>query len=244
MILFKAIIDFKKNKWYREVEPVFTGVSVSYLNEFIVSLITYFYGISVKIGYPSYAVAIIILTILIKVVLFPLSVKQMKSMKSMQMIQPEMQNLQKKYKKDKEKLNKATMELYKEHNVNPAGGCLPLLIQMPILFALFSSLRSYPFEPIEHATFFWINNLTNPDPLYILPVLVAIATFFQSKLTASASGPSGQNMMLLYFMPIMIGYISLKFPAGLCLYWVVFNVMGVLQQIVINRLPDSKKEAA
>lgn len=208
------------------------------------SLITYFYGFSVKIGYPSYAVAIIILTVLIKLILFPLSVKQMKSMKGMQEIQPELQSIQKKYKNDKEKMNKATMELYQKYNVNPAGGCLPLLIQMPILFALFNSLRAYPFEPVEHATFFWISNLTNPDPLYILPVLVGVATFFQSKLTTSSSGPAGANKMILYFMPIMIGYISMKFPAGLCLYWVTFNVLGVLQQMVINRLPDSKKEAA
>ncbi len=216
---------------------------MSILNDFVVSLITYFYTISVKIGLPSYALAIIILTILIKIALFPLSVKQMKSMKNMQSIQPEVQKLQKKHKNDKEKLNKATMELYQKYNVNPAAGCLPLLVQMPILFALFNSLRAYPFEPAEHATFFWINNLTNPDPLYILPILVGIATFFQSKLTAASSGPAGQNKMLLYFLPVMIGYISLQFPAGLCLYWVVFNAMGVLQQYIINRLPDSNKEA-
>ena len=173
---------------------------MSILNDFVVSLITYFYTISVKIGLPSYALAIIILTILIKIALFPLSVKQMKSMKNMQSIQPEVQKLQKKHKNDKEKLNKATMELYQKYNVNPAAGCLPLLVQMPILFALFNSLRAYPFEPAEHATFFWINNLTNPDPLYILPILVGIATFFQSKLTAASSGPAGP-------MPVIIEHI-------------------------------------
>lgn len=216
---------------------------LSILNDFVVSSITYFYTISMKMGFPSYALAIIILTVLIKIVLFPLSFKQAKSMKNMQKIQPELQKIQKKYKNDKEKLNKASMELYQKYNVNPAAGCLPLLVQMPILFALFNSLRSYPFEPVEHATFFWISNLTNPDPLYILPILVGIATFFQSKLTAATSGPAAQNKMLLYFLPVMIGYISLKFPAGLCLYWVVFNVMGVLQQFIMNRLPDSDKEA-
>ena len=216
---------------------------MSILNDFVVSSITYFYTISMKMGFPSYALAIIILTVLIKIVLFPLSFKQAKSMKNMQKIQPELQKIQKKYKNDKEKLNKASMELYQKYNVNPAAGCLPLLVQMPILFALFNSLRSYPFEPVEHATFFWISNLTNPDPLYILPILVGIATFFQSKLTAATSGPAAQNKMLLYFLPVMIGYISLKFPAGLCLYWVVFNVMGVLQQFIMNRLPDSDKEA-
>lgn len=214
--------------------------NLSILKDFVMTLITYFYNISLNLGYPSYALAIIILTILIKVALFPLSLKQMKSMKHMQMIQPELAIIQKKYKNNKEKLNKATMDLYQKYNINPAAGCLPLLVQMPILYALFNSLRTYPFEPIEHATFFWINNLTNPDPLYILPVLVGIATFFQSKLTSASAGPAGQNKMMLYFLPVMIGYISLKFPAGLCLYWVVFNVMGVLQQYIINRLPDPK----
>lgn len=216
---------------------------MSILKDFIMSLITYFYTLSVNFGYPSYAFAIIVLTILIKLVLFPLSVKQMTSMKNMQKIQPEMEIIQKKYKNNKEKLNKASMELYQKNNINPAAGCLPLLVQMPIIYALFNTLRTHPFTPVEHATFFWINNLTNPDPLYILPVLVGIATFFQSKLTTASAGPSAQNKMMLYFMPLMIGYISIKFPAGLCLYWVVFNSMGVLQQYIINRLPDSNKEA-
>lgn len=168
-------------------------------------------------------------------------------MKNMQKIQPEMQKLQKKYKKDKEKLNKAMMELYQEHNVNPAAGCLPLLFQMPILFALFNSLRTYTFEPLEHAGFFWISDLTNPDPIYVLPVLVGLATFFQTKVSTASAGPTAQNKVLLYFLPLMIAYISMQFPAGLGLYWVVFNSSGILQQIIINKMPDTtslpKKEA-
>lgn len=218
---------------------------MSFLNDLILNLIEYFYGLSIAIGIPSYAFAIILLTIFIKMLLFPLTIKQMKSMKGMQKIQPEMQKIQKQYKNDKEKLNKAMMDLYQKHNVNPAAGCFPILIQMPILFALFSALRNYNFDPIEHATFFWISSLSVPDPLYILPVLVGAATFLQSKLTAVSSGPAGANKVILYFLPVMIGYISMQFPAGLCLYWVVFNVMGVLQQMIINRLPDdSAKEAA
>lgn len=216
---------------------------LSILKDFVTTLITYFYNITVDLGFPSYALAIIILTVLIKLALFPLSYNQMKSMKNMQAIQPELQKIQKKYKNNKEKVNEASMELYKKNNVNPAAGCLPLLIQMPILYSLFNSLRTYSFEPVEHATFFWINSLTAPDPLYILPILVAVATFFQSQLTSASAGPAAQNKMMLYFLPVMIGYISLKFPAGLCLYWVVFNAMGVLQQYIINRLPDTKKEA-
>lgn len=209
------------------------------LKEIVVSLIEFFYGFSVKVGFPSYAFAIIILTILIKLILLPLGIKQARSMKNMQKIQPQMEQIQKKYKNNKEKQNKEIMELYQKYNINPAAGCFPLLLQMPIIFALFNTLRTYTFEPLEHATFFWIDNLTSPDPLYILPVLVSIATYFQSKFTMAGAPQTGQANMMLYMMPLMIGYISMKFPAGLCLYWVVFNAMGVVQQYIMNRLPDS-----
>ncbi|KJS86950.1 MAG: membrane protein, partial [Peptococcaceae bacterium BICA1-8] len=180
---------------------------------------------------------------LLKLALYPLSVKQMQSMKGMQLVQPKVQEIQKKYKNDKEKMNKAIMELYKEYNVNPASGCLPLLVQMPILIGLFTALRDYSFEPVAHAKFFWIGNLSNPDPLYILPILVAAATFVQSKITtpASTGASNSTSMMMLYFMPLFIGYISMKFAAGLALYWVIFNALGALQQYLINKKPPAEK---
>ena len=213
---------------------------MSSLVVFVTDVIFSLYEFTKTIGMPSYALAIIILTIILKLILYPLSVKQMKSVKSMQLIQPKMQELQKKYKNDKEKLNMAVMDLYKKYNVNPMAGCLPVLIQIPILFALFRALSQFIFEPLEHATFFWIANLSNPDPYYILPVLVGLATFLQSKLT-TPSGAGGQQAMMLYFMPLFIGWVSMKFPAGLCLYWVVFNALGVIQQAIINRQPLAGK---
>jgi YidC/Oxa1 family membrane protein insertase len=219
---------------------------LQWLVDGINAIITFLYNLNYTLGFPSYALAIIILTILLKIALYPLSVKQMNSMKNMQAIQPKIQEIQKKYKNNKEKMNKAMMELYQEYNVNPAAGCFPLLVQMPILIGLFTALRDYAFEPAEHATFLWISNLQQPDPLYILPVLVGLATFVQSKLTMSASASTGANnstnMMMLYFMPIFIGYISMKFPAGLCLYWVVFNVLSALQQFLINKKPLAVKK--
>ena len=160
----------------------------------------------------------------------------------MQLIQPKLQELQKKYKNDKEKLNMAVMDLYKKYNVNPMAGCLPVLIQIPILISLFRALSQFTFEPLEHATFLWVTNLSNPDPYYILPVLVGLATFLQSKLT-TPSGAGGQQAMMLYFMPLFIGWVSMKFPAGLCLYWVVFNTLGVIQQaiIIVNRWLGKEK---
>ncbi|MGI6226987.1 MAG: YidC/Oxa1 family membrane protein insertase [Peptococcales bacterium] len=209
------------------------------------SVITFLYNFTSTIGFPSYALAIIFLTILLKIALYPLSVKQMESMKGMQVIQPKVQEIQKKYKNDKEKMNKAIMELYQEHNINPAAGCLPLLVQMPILIGLFTALRDYAFEPAAHAKFFWISNLSQPDPYYILPVLVAAATFLQSKISTPQTGNSATNStttMMLYFMPLFIGYISMKFAAGLALYWVVFNLLSALQQYLINKKPLAEKK--
>lgn len=210
------------------------------------AIITILYNFTNTIGFPSYALAIIILTILLKLALYPLSVKQMNSMKNMQAIQPKVQEIQKKYKNNKEKMNKALMELYQEYDINPAAGCLPLLIQMPILIGLFTALRDYSFEPAEHAVFLWISNLQQPDPYYILPVLVGLATFAHSKITMASSAATATNnstnLMMLYFMPIFIGYISMKFPAGLCLYWVVFNLLNTLQQFIINKKPLAVKK--
>lgn len=211
----------------------------------IKGIIVFLYDITVMIGVPSYALAIIILTVLLKLALYPLSVKQMESMKGMQVIQPKVQEIQKKYKNDKEKMNKAVMDLYKEYNINPAAGCLPLIIQMPILIGLFQALRDFAFEPAAHATFFWISSLNDPDPYFILPVLVAGATFLQSKMTTPTTGSAANNsttMMMMYFMPLFIGYISMKFAAGLALYWVVFNLLGALQQFLINKKPLAEKK--
>lgn len=183
------------------------------------------------------------ISIILKVVLYPLTVKQIKSTQGIQEIQPKMEYLQKKYKNDKEKLNQEVMKLYQEHNINPMAGCLPMVIQFPIIIGLFTALRQYNFEPVEHATFFWVPNLNQPDPLFILPVLVALAMFGQQKITMPKSGPAADNptmKMMLYVMPPMIGFMSMKFPAGLCVYWITFSILGVLQQSFLNKKRDKE----
>lgn len=209
----------------------------------IQSILTIFYNATVSLGIPSYALAIVLFTLLLKLVLYPLTYKQMYSMKMMQQIQPEVKALQEKYKKNPDKANKEVMELYKRKGVNPMAGCLPLLLQMPILIALFQALRDFPYSDLG-AGLFWIPHLKNPDPYYVLPVLVALATFLQSKLTTPDTGDSASNStqkMMLYFMPLFIGYVSLKFPAGLGLYWIFFSVFGTVQQWYINRKPGMQK---
>ena len=198
----------------------------------------------------NYGVAIIVFTILMKLLLLPLNIKQTKSMKDMQRLNPELQKLSKKYKNNKEKLNEETLKLYKVYKVNPAAGCLPLLVQFPILIGLFRALREpevYVFlngtyETINQA-FLWIPDLGSPDPYFILPILAALFTFVSQKMTMAGSmtNPDDPNAktqkIMLYIMPIMIGYISINFPAGVALYWVVQNVFTFVQQFVMLRMP-------
>ncbi len=197
-------------------------------------LLNWLYQVTVSIGLPSYALAIILLTIIIKTALYPLTQKQMKSILAMQQLQPKIKEIQTKWKnKDPQKMQKLLIELYKEHNVNPAAGCLPLLIQMPILIALYRSLWKFPYINTAHASFIWVESLSGKDPFYILPVLAALTTYLQSKMTTTTNDPT--QRMMLYMMPVFIGWISSTLPAGLVLYWVMFNVVSIVQQYFINK---------
>ena len=179
----------------------------------------------------NFGVSIIIVTILIKIMLLPLTLKQDKSMKEMKKLQPELEKIKEKYANDKQMLNIKTMELYKEHKVNPLGGCLPLLLQLPILFALFGVLRNGIIP--KDSSFLWLK-LSVPDPFYVLPVLNGAVSFFQQKLMGSAdSNPQMKNMM--YIFPIMMIMFSLKTPSGLQLYWLTSSILAVVQQYFIMK---------
>lgn len=211
-----------------------------YLSGFMQTILTFFYSITVKAGFPNYGVAIILLTVSIKLLLYPLTVKQVRSMKAMQDIAPKMKALQEKYKDNKEKLNVEIGKLYKESGVNPLAGCLPLVIQMPFFIAIFYAIREYQYA--SSPSFLWIANLAQDhpsDPYYILPALAAITTYVSTKQTSTDN--SQQNKMMLLFMPLFIGYITITFPAGLGLYWVVSNFVQIAQQWWLNR---SKQGAA
>lgn len=193
------------------------------------NLLTFFYNVTASMGMASYGVAIILVTIAIKLVLYPLTVKQVEGMKAMQELQPKMKELQEKYKDNPEKLNKQMALLYKESGANPLAGCLPLIVQMPILMGIFFAIRDYQYAPDHLTSFIWIPNLSMPDPLYILPIISAVTTYIQQKQTTGADA-NQQAKMMMNIMPVFIGYISLTFPAGLVLYWVVSNVCQIAQQ--------------
>ncbi|MCF6096259.1 YidC/Oxa1 family membrane protein insertase [Thermovorax subterraneus] len=188
----------------------------------------------------NYGIAIIVLTALIKLILLPFSFQQFNSIKKMQEIAPLQKKIQEKYKNDKEKLNKELMKLYQEHKVNPMGGCLPLLIQFPFIIALFRLLQTYNFG---NAGFLWIKNLGMPDSTFILPMLAGFTTYVSSKI-GMVQTPDSQQSTMNIVMSIFIGWMATKFPSGLALYWVVSNLLQILQQMLIMRSPASAKEEA
>ena len=211
---------------------------VGFLADIMRICLEYAYKLTNDLGFPSYGIAIIVLTIIIKTALLPLAVKQIKSMKAMQEIQPLMQQIQKKYKNDPKKLREEMGKLYKEHGANPASGCLPLLIQMPFLVSIYYALQGFPYDP-AHESFLWLESLAVPDSTYILPILSAASTFVISWQTTPKDAPSNQKTMLLV-MPLMIGWMSLNFPSGLVIYWIVVNLYQLVQQTVMFR--DEMKE--
>ncbi len=192
----------------------------------------------------SYGLDIIILTILIKLLLWPLTHKSMVSMKSMQKLQPQMEKLKEKYANDKEKLNREIMDLYKRNGVNPLGGCLPMVLQFPVFIGLYNAL-STPIE-LRHAPFMWIKDLSRPDwqslpftlggwhlGIPILTILMGASMFLQQWMTPSAGDPNQRKMMML--MPLLFTFMFVSFPAGLTVYWLVNNILGIVQQYWINR---------
>ncbi len=180
----------------------------------------------------NYGIDIILLTILIKIVFWPLTHKSYKSMSDMQKVQPLMKKLREKYKDDKERLNKEIMALYKQHKVNPLGGCLPMVLQIPVFFALYKALLDS--VELRHAPFmWWIQDLSAKDPYYITPIIMGLTMLIQQKMTPTTGDPKMAKMMLL--MPVVFTFMFLNFPSGLVIYWLLNNVLSIGQQYYTNR---------
>ena len=209
--------------------------------EILIKGLTFFYGIS-----GNYGFSIILLTVAINLALYPLTLQSIVQMAAMQRIQPKMQELQKKLKDEPQKMQKEIMELYKSEKVNPLGGCLPTLLKIPFFIGLFITLQGKEFAaliaaPGANVSFLWIENLAKPDPIFILPVLIGLSTYFMQKTMPSAGG-NAQMQMMTYFMPAFLTFICLKFPTGVQIYWLISNLMAGLQQVYIqNKHVVSKK---
>lgn len=198
----------------------------------ILWLLQLFYG-----AFANYGWAIVALTLLIRLLTFPLQWSSLKGMKKMQKLQPEMAKIKEKFKDDPQAMQKETMELFKKSGVNPLGGCFPLLLQMPIFFALYSVLYN-AVELVGAKYMFWITDLSQKDPYYILPVAMAVSMFIQQKITPTTITDKVQQRIFL-FMPLIFGFFMKDLPSGLSLYIFVSTIAGILQQyFVFSRIKD------
>jgi YidC/Oxa1 family membrane protein insertase len=183
--------------------------------------------------------SIVFLTVIITIALFPLRISSMKSALKMQKVAPQIKALQEKYKRfsltdpRRAELQKEMSQLYKREGVNPVGGCFPMLLQMPFLLAFYSMLGNA--IELRHASWLWIHDLSAPDPLHILPILIVITMFFSQRSMPQGGMDQAQQKMMNIMGPLMIGYMSWFFAAGLCIYWAISNLLGYLQQVFINR---------
>jgi YidC/Oxa1 family membrane protein insertase len=178
----------------------------------------------------NYGIAIIMITVAIKLLFYPLSVKSFKSMQAMQQLQPQIKRLQDIYKNDRQKLNEEMMRLYREQKVNPMGGCLPMVVQVPVFIALYQVL--YTSIELRHADFFWwIKDLSAPD--HPMALIMGASMVVQQWMTPSTGDPRQAKMML--FMPIIFTFMFLNFPVGLVIYWLVNNLLTIAQQSVMLR---------
>jgi len=181
----------------------------------------------------NYGVTIILLTMMLKVLFVPLQYKSYKSMKQMQVIQPKVLAIQEKFKDDRDRLNKELIKLYRDHKVNPVGGCLPMVLQMPVFVALFNIL--YMTIDLRQAPFMaWITDLSVQDPYYVLPIIMGVTMVIQQKITPTTMDPTQAKIMLM--LPAFMTFLFINFPAGLVLYWLTNNVLTISQQLITDRV--------
>jgi len=203
------------------------GNKFAFLVKPLLKVLQYFYEL-----FNNYGWAIIFVTIIVKIIFFPLTHKSFKSMKGMQKVQPYVKVIQERHKNDRQKMNEEMIELYKKHKVNPLGGCLPMLLQIPVFIALYHALffsielRGAPFIG-------WIDDLSVADPYYIWPVVMGVSMFLQQKLNPSIGDPTQQKIMMM--LPIVFTFLFMSFPSGLVIYWTVNNILTISQQAYIYK---------
>ncbi|SDM06320.1 YidC/Oxa1 family membrane protein insertase [Halarsenatibacter silvermanii] len=213
------------------------------LIDFMTETIVFLYGFV-----PSYGLAIILFTVLIRLLLLPLMIKQTKSMKAMQELQPQMQEIKDKYDDNKEKQQEEMMKLYQENNVNPLSGCLPLVIQMAIIIPLYRAIMqmSETVPEFEESVFLWIGRITGgslAERDIVLVILTGLVMLGHSKMTQSLSGGGGKAGMMMYFMPLFIVFIGFQLPAAVMLYLFTSTLFQFFQQYYVKREPDEPETA-
>ncbi|WP_294154087.1 membrane protein insertase YidC [uncultured Clostridium sp.] len=223
--MFQAIVDFMRNIFEK-------------FHDVIVSM-----GVT-DVGL-SYVLAILTFTVVIRLLILPFNIKAAKSTRGMQKIQPEIKKIQDKYKNDPQKMNEEVMKLYKDNNVSMVGGCLPTLLPLPILMALYWVFMGINLPDGQVASFLWIKDLFAPDPYYILAIIAALSTYVPSYLMTKATPqqPGGMNMGSMNLMMAgMMGFMSLNFKAILVLYWIMGNLIQAVQTYFLNYRPAIKEK--
>jgi YidC/Oxa1 family membrane protein insertase len=199
----------------------------------------------------SYGIGIVLLTLVIRGAMFPLYRSQLQSMKRLQEMQPELERLQERYKNDKQRLAEEQMRIYRDKGVNPVASCLPMLLQLPLLYAFYDMLEHFPYHAIPRLSeaFLWLPSLSKPDPYLILPILGGVSTYWQTRISMSLQAGMAQQQMqfMTYLMPLFMFYIFWRLPSGLAVYWFVSNVLTIGQQYLTigslgPRRPRAEKE--
>ena len=221
------VLEKSGYKLMRLMDYGWFGNKFAFLVKPLLKVLQYFYDV-----FKNYGWAIIFVTIIIKIIFFPLTHKSFKSMKGMHKVQPYVKVIQERHKGDRQKMNEEMIELYKKHKVNPLGGCLPMLLQIPVFIALYHALffsielRGAPFVG-------WIKDLSVADPYYVWPVVMGATMFLQQKLNPSIGDPTQQKIMMM--LPIVFTFLFMSFPSGLVLYWTVNNILTISQQAYIYK---------
>ena len=203
----------------------------------------------------NYGLTIIIFTIIIRLIILPLYAAQMRSSRQMMEVQPKIKEIQTMYAGNPQKMNEALQDLYDNNKIHPAMGCLPLLIQLPVIWGLFGLLNN-PLQYLGedsnmviavHQSFLWVSDLCQPDQIYLLPIIAGLATYvsmrFTMAISANPQAAGGASMKVMrYFMPVMIGWLALTLPSGVSIYWIVSYIFQIFQTQITNWYNDRKKE--
>ena len=200
--------------------------------EFLIQILVFFHDNV----YPNYGVDIILLTIVVRIAMSPLTFTQIRAQSQIQKIQPQINKIREKYKGDKEKMNQEITSIYRENKINPLSGCLPLLLQLPVIFALYMMIQKY--APISVESFLWLNELGKPDPYYILVILFVVTSFITQQMTITEPSQKFIN----YIMPIAMGILFIRFPAALFIYFDTSNIWQLGERFIIKRFLKKGKK--
>lgn len=208
------------------------GSIINPIIEFLIKILVFFHDNV----YPNYGVNIILLTIVVRIAMSPLTFTQIRAQSQIQKIQPQINKIREKYKNDREKMNQEIMSIYRENKINPLSGCLPLLLQLPVIFALYMMIQKY--APINVESFLWLNELGKPDPYYILVILFVVTSFITQQMTITEPSQKFIN----YIMPIAMGILFIRFPAALFIYFDTSNIWQLGERFIIKRFFKQREE--